>query len=61
MMKAAENIVLRNGGERIVLTCRAGEEALRAELDRWPPSTISRSGDRYRLDLIVPGGDGFRA
>ena len=59
MMHAAENIVLRNGGERIVLTCRAGQEALRAELDSWPPSTISNTGDRYQLDLMVPGEDGF--
>ena len=59
MMKTAETIVLRNGGERIVLTCRAGQEALRAELDRRPPSTISRSGDRCQLDPVVPGEYGF--
>ena len=59
MMQTAETIVLQNGGERIVLTCRAGQEALRAELDGWPPSTISNTGDRYQLDLMVPGEDGF--
>ena len=59
MMQTAETIVLQNGGERIVLTCRAGQEALRAELDRWTPSTVSRSGDRYQLDIVVPGEDGF--
>ena len=59
MMQTAETIVLRNGGERIVLTCRAEQEALRAELDRWPPTTVSRSGDRYQLDIVVPAKDGF--
>ena len=55
MMRAAENIVLRNGGERIVLTCRAGQEALRAELDGWPPSTVSRSCHRQRAGSHGPG------
>ncbi len=31
MLKAAENVVLQNAGERIVLTCGAGQQALRAE------------------------------
>ena len=38
MLKAAENAVLRNGGERILLTCSADQEILSAELDKWPPS-----------------------
>ena len=55
MMKTAETIVLQNGGERIVLTCRAGQEALRAELDRWPPTTVSRSCHRQRAGYRGPG------
>ena len=59
MLKAAENAVLRNGGERILLTCSTDQEILSAELDKWPPSIISRSGDRCTMELITPGDDGF--
>ena len=59
MLKAAENAILRNGGERILLTCSANQEVLRAELDKWPPSIISKTGDRYAMELITPGEDGF--
>ena len=59
MLKAAENAVLRNGGERILLTCSADQEILSAELDKRPPSIVSRSGDRCAMELITPGDDGF--
>ena len=36
MLKAAENVVLRNDGERIVLTCGADQEAMRAEFGKRP-------------------------
>ena len=59
MLKAAENAVLQNGGERILLTCSADQEILSAELDKRPPSMISRSGDSCTMKLITPGDDGF--
>ena len=59
MLKAAENAVLQNGGERILLTCSAELEILSAELDKRPPTIVSRSGDRYAMELITPGDDGF--
>ena len=59
MLKAAENSVLRNGGERILLTCSADQEMMSAELDKWPPSIVSRTGDRCTMELITPGEDGF--
>ena len=61
MLKAAENAILRNGGERLVLTCSANQEVLRAELDKWPPSIISKTGDRYAMELITPGEDGVHS
>ena len=59
MLKAAEIVVLQSGGERIVLTCGADQEAVRAELDGWPASMVSNAGDRCRLDLMAPAEDGF--
>ena len=59
MLKAAENAVLRSGGERIVLTCSADEEILSAELKKWPPSIVARTGDRYAMELVTPAEDGL--
>ena len=59
ILKAAETVVLRNGGERLVLTCRPDDEVMRAQLDRWRPSTVSRAANRYAIELIVPAEDGF--
>ena len=59
MLKAAETAVLQNGGERLALTCPAGQKALRAVLDRWPPSTVSRAGGRRVIQLIAPADDGL--
>ena len=59
MLKAAETAVLQNGGERLALTCPAGQKALRAALDRWPPSTVSRAGGRRVIQLIAPADDGL--
>ena len=59
MLKAAANVVLRNGGERLVLTCGADQEAMRVELGKRPEPTVSRESDRYTLELIVPAIDGM--
>ena len=59
MLKAAENAVLQNGGERLVFTCSADREILRAELDKWPASMVSRTGDRYTIEPITPAEDGL--
>ena len=58
MLKAAENAVLRNGGERILLTCSVDQEILSAELNKRPTSIVSRAGDRCAMELITPGDDG---
>ena len=59
MLKAAENAVLRNSGERILLACSADQEVLSAELDRRPPSIVSRTGNRRTMELITPAKDGL--
>ena len=59
VIRAAEHAVLRNGGDRPVVTCRPDQEDLRAELEKWPPSIVSRDGDRYTLLLITPADDGL--
>ena len=59
MLKTAENIVLRNGGERIVLTCGAEQEAMVAELGKRPEPTVSREGARFAIQLIAPAEDGL--
>ena len=59
MLKAAETAVLQNGGERLALTCPAGQKALQGALDRWPPSTVSRAGGRRVIRLIAPADDGL--
>ena len=59
MLKAAENAVLRNAGERLVLTCGTDQEILRTQLDKWRPSTVSRTSDRYTIELITIAEDGF--
>ncbi len=58
MLKAAENAILQNGGEQLVLTCPTEQETLRAELERWPSSMVSKSGDRYKVELITTAKDG---
>ena len=60
MLQAAENVVLPNDGEQLVLTCGTDQEALRTQLDKWPPSTVSRTGDRYTIELITIAEDDFR-
>ena len=59
MLNSAESAVLRNGGERIVFTCNADQAAMRAELDKRAASEVSREGDLYTIELIVPGEDGY--
>ena len=51
--------MLRNGGDRLVGTCRPDQADLRAELEKWPPSIVSRDGDRYTLLPITPADDGL--
>ena len=59
MLQAAENVVLPNDGEQLVLTCGTDQEDLRTQLDKWPPSTASRTGDRYTIELITIAEDEF--
>ena len=59
ILKTAENIVLQNGGERIVLTCGAEQEAMVAELGRRREPTVSREGARFAIQLIAPAEDGL--
>ena len=42
MLNAAEDVVLRNGGERIVFICGADQEAMRVELGKRVASEVSR-------------------
>ena len=55
MLRAAETVVLQNDGERVVLTCGSDQEALRGQLEKWFPEAVSRTGERYRLELLNPG------
>ena len=59
VIRAAEHAVLRNGGDRLAITCRSDQEDLRTELEKWPPSIVSSDGDRYTLLLITPADDGL--
>ena len=58
MLNAAEDVVLRNGGDRIVITCGADQKAMRVELGKRVASEVSREGDRYTIQLIVPDENG---
>ena len=58
-LRNAETAVLRNGGERLAVTCPSDQEGMRETLDRLPDGTVSRNGDRYTLELLVPAADGF--
>ena len=59
MLRNAETAVLKNGGELLSITCPGDQEAMRETLDECGASTASQTGDRYRLELMVPGEDGF--
>ena len=59
MLNAAEDVVLRNGGERIVITCGSDQEAMRVELGKRVASEVSIEGDRYTIQLIVPDENGL--
>ena len=59
MLNAAEDVVLRNGGDRIVITCGADQKAMRVELGKRVASEVSREGDRYTMQLIVPDENGL--
>ena len=59
MLKAAETMVLRNGGDRMALVCGADQDALRADLQRWPTALAPREGERYTLQLVAPADDGL--
>ena len=58
-LRAAEDTVLKNNGERIVLTCPPDEHALRNWLMQYPSSMLAIDGDTYTLTLICPAEDGF--
>ena len=59
MLKTAENIVLRNGGERIVLTCGAEQEAMVAELGKRPEQQFPEKAPGSAIQLIAPAEDGL--
>ena len=59
MLKNADTEVLRNGGEVLVVNCPEEQAAVRNRLDRWPEHISSRTGDRYRLQLIYEAEDGL--
>ena len=59
ILRNAETAALKNGGERVLIACSGEQAAMRAQLDSLPESTVSRTGDRYRMELMVPGPDGF--
>ena len=59
MLRNAETAILKNGGELVIITCPGDQEAMRETLDRCRGSTASPPGDRYRLELMAPGEDGF--
>lgn len=59
ILSTAETVVLQNGGERLVFTCMAEQEAMRAQLERWRPDTVSNEGDHYAIELITAAEDGL--
>ena len=58
-LRNAENAVLRNGGERLAVTCPPGPGNLRERLDKYPKPEVTRAGDRYLMELIVTADDGL--
>lgn len=59
MLNDAETLVLRSGGEVLVVNCPEEQAAVRGWLDKWPEHISSRTGDRYRLQLIYEAEDGL--
>jgi hypothetical protein len=59
MLRNAETAVLKNGGELLIIPCPGDQEAMRETLDRSGASTVSRTGDRYRLELMAAAEDGY--
>ena len=59
ILKAAEHAVLRAGGDRLVVTRRPEQQALRAHLDRWPAASVSKDGNAYTIALIALSDDGL--
>ena len=59
MLRAAETIVLKNGGERIEFTCGSDQEAMRAALCKWQGAVVTRQGNQYMLELMAPRADGM--
>ena len=59
MLRNADSEVLRNGGEVLIVRCPEEQAAVRQQLDGWPESARSRTGGRYRLQLIYEAEDGL--
>ena len=59
MLRNADSEVLRNGGEVLIVSCPEEQAAVRQQLDGWPESVRSRTGGRYRLQLIYEAEDGL--
>ena len=58
-LRAAEDTVLKNNGERIVLTCPPDEHALRNWLMQYPSSMLAIDDDTYTIEVICPAEDGL--
>ena len=54
MLRDAETFVLQNGGERLVVISRPGQENLHEALAEYGTAAIARDGDRYVWELILP-------
>lgn len=58
-LRAAEGTVLKNNGERIVLSCTTDAHALRNRLMQYPSSMLTIDGDTCTIGVIFPADDGL--
>ena len=59
MLRNAETAVLKNGGELLIIPCPEDQEGMRETLEECGASKASLTDDRYRLELMAPGEDGY--
>ena len=59
ILRGAETVVLRTGGERVAFTCPPDQAAMQSQLERLPAETIHNEGGRYTMWLMLPGTDGL--
>ena len=58
LLNDTETFVLQNGGERLVVNSRPDQENLHEALSKYGTAALSRDGDRYVWELIVPDENG---